>query len=106
MHAMRRWIRLCEAEHDAPSLEQKLAALIQRRDELVHHWNTVIKPTEPQPATASWGGKVHTLDTMQWWNDPERGALWNKQIYPLNQEIEALQAEIKSQRRTAKLKAK
>lgn len=84
--------------------EQRLADLIKRRDELVHHWNTVIKPTQPP--------EVHEYDpeawaaSNRWWADPEKGRVWPEQIYPLNQEIEKLEAEVKRQKRTAKLQTK
>jgi hypothetical protein len=40
------------------------------------------------------------------WDDPEKGGLWHHRIYPLNQKIEGIEAEIKKQARVKTLQGK
>lgn len=75
-------------------LTDRLAGLKQQRDALVHRWETTIKPQQ----------SAHP--GSEWWSDPEQGGLWNRQIYPLNLQIDDIEAEIKKQARVGMLRTK
>jgi hypothetical protein len=80
------------------NLRAQLATAMARWDE--------IAKMRPQSRDTGKGYHVHTDDSLAFSQDPERGRFWELNVYPLNQQIEQLEAKIKREQRMGLLHAK
>jgi hypothetical protein len=95
----------------------ELADLYRQRDVLMKHWQAIEATKPPDPfgdhsvdyAANPGMFDVHNKlanERSRWFDDPERGGFWPKFIYPLNQQIEKLETDLKKQRRIGSLQSK
>lgn len=90
-----------DADGDVVKLRQLQAKLADMMAQ--HAENEKIKP---EPFDTGKGYSIQTPELAAWYSDPTLGGFWEQNIYPLNTEIENLEAKIKKQRRVGLLQAK